>query len=258
MATVIKKAARVLPIKIKDMKLCDLHTHILPGVDDGAPTMEYALQMLRNAVASDVELLAVTPHYNIPSDSGEHLYQSLQDSFLQFQQAAKDISLRLVPGAEILADEYLPQRLRQGSVPTINDSRYLLTEFPANTVAEDFAPILQGILSCGYIPLIAHPERYTAVCEMPQTVMPWLDMGCHLQLTGGSIMGEYGKYVQRAATTLLQQDLVACVASDAHGLHHRSNFLLDVYDHLTLRYSKRYAQCLMYETPMGICCDYDI
>jgi len=51
---------------------------------------------------------------------------------------------------------------------------------------------------------------------------------------------------------------VACVASDAHGLHHRSNFLMDVYDHLSLRYSKQYAQCLMYETPMGICCDNDI
>ena len=54
------------------------------------------------------------------------------------------------------------------------------------------------------------------------------------------------------------RDLVACVASDAHGLHHRSNFLLDAYDHLRLRYSKHYAQCLMYENPMGICCNNDI
>jgi protein-tyrosine phosphatase len=134
----------------------------------------------------------------------------------------------------------------------------LLTEFPVDASPDFFQDTLQNILALGYIPLVAHPERYRAVCQMPQIAVPWLDMGCHLQLTGGSIMGEYGRTVQRTAAYLLQQDLVACVASDAHGLHHRSNFLMDVYDHLSLRYSKHYAECLMYETPMGICCDNDI
>ena len=240
------------------MKLCDLHTHVLPGVDDGASEMEYALQMLRNAAASDVELLAVTPHCNRPYEKGNYLDDSLLDRFLQLQQAAEDIPVRLVLGAEVLADQLLPQLLRQKKIPTINGSRYLLTEFPADASPDFFQDTLQSILALGYIPLIAHPERYLAVCQMPQIVGPWLDMGCHLQLTGGSIMGEYGKTVQRTAVFLLQQDLVACVASDAHGLHHRSNFLMGVYDHLSLRYSKHYAGCLMYENPMGICCDNDI
>lgn len=240
------------------MKLCDLHTHLLPGMDDGAPTMEYALQMLRNAAASDVELLAVTPHCNRPCEMHNYLDDSLLDRFLQLQQAAKDIPVRLVLGSEALVDELLPQLLRQKKIPTINGSRYLLTEFPADATPGFFQNMLQSILEIGYIPLVAHPERYISVCQMPQIVVPWLDMGCHLQLTGGSILGEYGKTVQRTAVYLLQQDLVACVASDAHGLHHRSNFLLDVYDHLSLRYSKHYAGCLMYENPMGICCDNDI
>ena len=240
------------------MKLCDLHTHLLPGVDDGAPNMEYALQMLRNAAASDVELLAVTPHCNRSSEMRNYLDDSLMDRFLQLQQEAKDIPVRLVLGAEVLADEHLPQLLRQKKVPTINGSRYLLTEFPVDASPDFFQDMLQSILTLGYVPLVAHPERYVSVCQKPQIVVPWLDMGCHLQLTGGSIMGEYGKTVQRTAVYLLQQDFVACVASDAHGLHHRSNFLMDVYDHLSLRYSKQYAQCLMYETPMGICCDNDI
>ena len=240
------------------MKLCDLHTHLLPGVDDGAATIEYALQMLRNAAASDVELLAVTPHCNRPDEKPNYLDDSLLDRFLRFQQAAKEIPVRLVLGAEVLVDEELPQLLRQKKIPTINNSRYLLTEFPVNACPDFFRDALQSILALGYIPLIAHPERYLAVCETPQIVVPWLDMGCHLQLTGGSILGEYGKTVQQTATFLLQQDLVACVASDAHGLHHRSNFLLDVYDYLSLRYSKHYARCLMYETPMAICCDNEI
>ena len=240
------------------MKLCDLHTHLLPGMDDGAPTMEYALQMLRNAAASDVELLAVTPHCNRPYEKHNYLDDGLLDRFLQLQQAARDIPVRLVLGSEVLADALLPQLLRQEKIPTINGSRYLLTEFPVDATPDFFQDMLQSILALGYIPLVAHPERYLSVCQMPQIVVPWLDMGCHLQLTGGSIIGEYGNTVRRTAAFLLQQDLVACVASDAHGLHHRNNFLLDVYDHLRLRYSKHYAQCLMYENPMGICCDNDI
>lgn len=240
------------------MKLCDLHTHILPHVDDGAPTTEYALQMLRNAVASDVKLLAVTPHCNGPYSQEVSPARALQRQFLHLQQAAADIPVQLVLGAEALADAYLLPQLQAGTIPTINGSRYLLTEFPFDTKSKDITAMLQKILALGYIPLIAHPERYIAVCKKPQNVMPWLDMGCHLQLTGGSILGTYGKTVQKAAATLLQHDLVACIASDAHGIHRRSNYLLDVYDHLTVQYSKQYAQCLMYETPMGICHNNDL
>ena len=233
------------------MKICDLHTHVLPASDDGAPTMEYALRMLQNAAASDVAVLAVTPHCN--DFYGNRTSAALQDSFSQLQQAAKDIPLELVLGGEAMAEESLPRLLQQGSIPTINGSRYLLTEFPMDTKASAFLPMLQQILDLGYVPLIAHPERYMAVCNAPQLVFPWLELGCHLQLTGGSILGDYGKTVRQAATYLLQRDLVACVASDAHGVHHRSNFLLDVYDHLAVHYSKQYAQCLLWETPMAIC-----
>ncbi|MBO5868490.1 MAG: hypothetical protein J6Q54_06255, partial [Oscillospiraceae bacterium] len=238
-----------------NMKLCDLHTHILPGVDDGAPDMEYALQMLDNAVASDVELLAVTPHCNKAYEKDNYLDSELRERFLQLQQAAQEIPVKLVLGAEVQVDAALPRLLEQGKLATINGSRYLLMEFPPDTQPETYEVMLQSVRNMGYIPLIAHPERYFAVQQMPRLVEDWLDMGCHIQLTGGSVLGEYGKTVQRTASALLQQNLVACIASDAHGLHHRSNFLLEVYDHLSLRYSKHYAQCLMYENPMGICYD---
>ena len=234
------------------MKLCDLHTHLLPGVDDGATSMEYALQMLRNAAASDVALLAVTPHCNRPYEKHNYLDGSLRERFLQLQQAAKDIPVDLVLGGEALVDEQLPQLLRQKKIPTINGSRYLLTEFPVDATPGFFQDMLQSILELGYIPLIAHPERYLSVCQMPQIVVPWLDMGCHVQLTGDSIMGAYGKTVQQTATTLLKQGLVACIASDAHGRSRRSNYLLDVYDHLQVHYDKYYAGCLLYENPTAI------
>lgn len=243
---------------MKNMKLCDVHTHVLPGVDDGAPTMEYALQMLQNAVASDVEALVVTPHCNGRYGDGNYLGTNLHERFSELQKAAEDIPLKLFLGAEVLADERLLSLLDEKKLPTINGGRYLLTEFPMDAFSGYIFEVLQGITERGYIPLIAHPERYTSVCRNPQIVMDWLDLGCHLQLTGGSIFGEYGKTVQKTANILLQQDLVACIASDSHGIHRRSNFLLDVCDHLKVRYPKQYAQCLMYENPMRICLNEDI
>lgn len=235
------------------MKICDLHTHVLPGVDDGAPNLDYALQMLENAVASDVAQLVVTPHCNRGYGDGNFRGPGLQKAFAELQQAAETLPIQLMLGAEVLADQQLPQLLQQGKLPTINGSRYLLTEFPPYAENSDMCRMLQTILEQGLVPLVAHPERYNAVCESPQLVMSWLDMGCHLQLSGGSLQGEYGKTVQQTAKILLHNDLVACIASDAHGIHHRSNFLLAVYDHLSVRYSKQYAQCLLYENPMGIC-----
>ena len=236
------------------MTLCDLHTHILPGVDDGAPTMEYALQMLQNAAASDVSVLAITPHCNGPY--GNLLDESLQEGFARLQAAAREIPVQLVLGAEARVDEKLPALLARGKIPTINESRYLLTEFSADTNGEDFIPALQQILQLGYVPLVAHPERYAAVCKDPRAVVSWLDLGCHLQLTGGSVLGEYGKTAQQTATLLLKNDLVACVASDAHSLTHRSNFLMGAFDHISVQYSKQYAKLLFYETPMGICANH--
>jgi protein-tyrosine phosphatase len=240
------------------MKLCDVHTHILPGVDDGAPTMEYALPMLENALASDVEWLAVTPHWRVSAEDSDAMRARLRADFRQLQEAAAAMPIHLVIGAEVRVTDTLMTALPPNGMPTLNDSRYLLTEFAPDTDGATFLPVLEQLMAAGYIPLVAHPERYAAVCRDPRIVQDWLDCGCHLQLTGGSIQGNYGKTIQHAAAFLLQQDFVACVASDAHGLHHRSNFLLDVYDHLSLRYSKHYAQCLMYENPIGICCDNDI
>lgn len=235
------------------MEICDLHTHALPGVDDGAQTMEYALEMLGNAVASDVTALVVTPHCNGRFGDGNFLSPELKSRFLQLKQAAQDIPVQLMLGGEARVNDQLFDNLRLGRIPTLNGSRYVLTEFSSATPAEAFIPALQGILSLGYVPLVAHPERYSAVVRTPGIVGDWLDLGCHLQLTGASITGEYGQAVCKTAAFLLRHDLVACVASDAHGDSWRSNFLLEVYDHLTVRYSRQYARCVMYDTPMAIC-----
>lgn len=235
------------------MKICDLHTHVLPGVDHGAEDMETALKMLDNAVASDVEYLALTPHFGVSGLPLPLFVSRMQEQFEALQAAAAHLPIRLALGAEVhICPELIRQMADSLQPPTINGSRYLLTEFPVHTREEEFLQMLEFLCNRDYIPLVAHPERYHAVIQQPGIVEPWLDMGCHLQLTGGSVLGHYGRGVQRAADALLDSDFVACVASDAHGVHERTNYLMEVYDHLSVHFSRQYAHCLMYANPLRI------
>lgn len=235
------------------MNFYDLHTHILPGVDDGAQDLMQAQNMLLNAAASDVSTVVVTPHCGIIGPNSNLLTPELKSRFTALQEAAADIPVKLLLGAEVrITDQTIPL-LQEGLLPTINGSRYLLTEFPADFPEMLFPRVLEQLLSNGVVPLVAHPERYEAICKNPMAVAQWVNMGCHIQLTGGSITGKFGSVVRRACETLLDRGLVCCVASDAHDLYRRSNFLADVYDHLSTYYSKQCANILMTENPRAIC-----
>ena len=231
------------------MKICDIHSHVLFGVDDGAQTLEQSLEMLKNAVASDVQTLVATPHV-LGGQTGD-----IRGAFLKLKDAAADIPMELLLGGEVRVTDGFSALLRQKTAPTINGGRYLLTEFSSDSPSGAFMPVLKDVLAQGYVPLVAHPERYRAVAENSRMVENWLNIGCHLQLTGGSIRGDYGKTAQKTAQQLLRADYVACIASDAHDLHRRSNFLMDIYDHLAVQYAPGYARCLLYTNPMAICHD---
>lgn len=230
------------------MKICDIHTHVLPGVDDGAQTMEQALQMLKNAAASDVSYLVATPHCNRPGQPR----LDFAPIFDRLLAESGNIPVKLALGAEVHVTKDLPQLLKKKAFPTIGGGHYLLTEFPFDWAPRAFMPMLESICDLGYLPVIAHPERYHALMERPELVYPWLELGCHVQLTAGSIVGKYGTKPQKCAAYLLKNGLACCVASDAHGLQSRSNNLLEVESYLSLYYSRQCAQALLWENPMTI------
>ncbi len=234
------------------MKICDLHTHILPQVDDGARNMQDALEMLSNATASDVHSIILTPHCNRPLMADNFYTKELLNVFEELKEKSAHLPLKIALGCEFHVTNNIKDILRQKKIMTLNNSRYLLTEFPVNADSSYFKDKLQEIREYGYIPLIAHPERYDAVIKQPYIVEDWLENGCHIQLTGASIVGRYGKTIQKTAQILLKNDYVCCVASDAHGTVNRNNNLLDVYSFLSLYYSKQYAKMLLWDNPDAI------
>lgn len=233
----------------KNMNICDIHTHVLPGVDDGAQSLSQALEMLENAAASDVTHLLATPHCNrLPG--ADTVPVPLQ--FETLRRAAEHIPVTLGLGAEVHVTPQLPKLLQEQAFPTLNGSRYLLTEFPLNYEAEQFLPMLEHILRLGYVPVVAHPERCDAVIRNPAAVAQWLEQGCHVQLTGAGILGKQGEPVRRTCEYLLKNGLVCCVASDAHNTRGRDNNLLEVQAYLSLYYSRPCAEALLMKNPMKL------
>lgn len=235
------------------MKICDIHTHILPYVDDGAKDIQTAVEMLSNAIASDVELAVLTPHCNRPMMEGNFWSKKIEDSYTRLCETSSHLPIKIVLGSELFVTDDVRDVLKNNKVLTLNNSRYLLAEFPNFCDRKFFVDKLNDIKEMGYIPLVAHPERYEEVISQPGIVEEWLEMGCHIQLTGGSVVGRYGEKIQKTAQTLLKKDFVCCVASDAHGTVRRNNNLLDVYSFLSLYYSKQYAKVLLYDNPLAIC-----
>lgn len=239
------------------MGMIDIHTHILPGVDDGSPRTAESLEMLRLAAASGVETIIATPHSNLPGVYANYNGEWLQASFDRLIRRAEEeeIPVRILRGMEVYATEDLPELLEAGRVLTLNDSRYVLMEFDFHEQANWCTRMLESVLEAGYTPIVAHPERYYAVWQEPWCVYPWLEMGAHVQLTRGSILGKFGREAKRAADYLLQHNLVACIASDAHGSRNRIPEMDDILRYITAKYSPEYADMLLTENPAKICAD---
>lgn len=235
--------------------MIDLHAHILPGIDDGSQSLEMSLEMARIAVAAGVKRMAATPHCNLPDNgrpnyAGPELTRRLE-ALRQALQAA-DIPLELCAGAEVFATTELPRLLREGRLPTLNGSRYLLVEFSFEEDVDFVGFTLEMLLEEGYRPLVAHPERYGFIIRDPELAFQLNEMGCCLQVNRGSLTGRFGQRVERTAWALVEHQLAACVASDCHRSQFRTPHLADVRELLAEEFGPGCPGLLLEENPRRI------
>lgn len=240
--------------------MVDLHAHILMGVDDGSQSMEESLQMAHMAADSGVRAVVMTPHCNIPdifdnydSDSLRLRFQKLRDAV-----AAAGIPLELYPGMEVFGRENLAELMRNGQLIPINDGRYLLVEFEFGEEPDWMTFLLEEILQEGYTPLVAHPERYDCIQAEPNLAYHWVRMGCALQANKGSVLGRFGRRVQRTVMPLLEHELVACVASDAHHADFRTPDMGELAGYLERTFGIECVQLLLEDNPERILDSQDV
>ena len=198
------------------MSYVDLHCHILPGLDDGAATMEETLRHARRMQAEGVRDVACTPHVKRRHFPGIHLSE-LAQAREEAQRAidAEGLGVRLHPGGELAHEDALvlsPQQLRyiaQGPA----GARWLLLECPFAGMDDEFLAAAQRLSELGYGLLLAHPERADGGHELLQ---PLLEAGALLQVNVCSLLGNHGLHVQELAADFVRRGLAYCLASDGH------------------------------------------
>lgn len=228
--------------------MIDLHSHILPDVDDGARSLEEALVMARMAADSGVTAMAATPHCAVDRRREVH------DAWKLLRQALEDyeIPLKLYRGMEIFGTPETAELLAAGKLFTLNGSRYPLIEFDFRSGGEEATWVLHSVREAGFRPVVAHPERYDCVRRDPGLINHWHSMGCLLQINRGSLLGRFGGRVQDVAGALVERGFAAVVASDGHSPRMRTPWMEDVQQLLTAEYSPEFAKTLLQDNPARI------
>lgn len=210
--------------------MIDLHSHILPGVDDGAQTLEDSLEMARKAISQGITHLMCTPHhnngkYNNPADK---IIQEVAN--LQGELDKRGLDLTLLEGQEVRLTEFLLTAIQRDEILfTDLDNTYLLIEFPTNEVPIYAEQVFYQLLNRGQVPVIVHPERNAVFREEPNRLVSFLEMGTLTQLTAPSIVGIFGSDIQQTARQMLEHNMLYMVASDAHNLRHRTFLMKEAY-----------------------------
>jgi protein-tyrosine phosphatase len=195
----------------------DLHSHIIPGVDDGVRSLDEARRLARLAAGEGVQAIAATPHvrsdFPTTAEQMERGVAELREDFV-----AAEIPLRVLHGGEVALERLAdlePDELRRFTIA--QTGRYLLLETPYLGSPLALAPAVKSLRQAQITPLVAHPERNDDVQRRPELVQTLVDLGAVVQVTAASLDGRFGRATRRAARTLLARRLVHVLASDAHG-----------------------------------------
>lgn len=236
------------------MSFHDLHCHILPCLDDGAFSPEQSLEMAMLAAANNTGGLVCTPHF---SPATPYSRQELIACYREFYTAvhAGDIPLRLALGQEIFLDHTflrIAAMLETGELLTLNRSVYPLVEVAPDIPAEIAFRMLGTLRSCGFLPILAHPERYAFVCEDPEVLLVLRASGILLQINKDSLFGYFGFPAEQTAHYMLSRRLADFVSSDAHSPHIRNPILLDIHEVIGEQYSPEYADILLKHNPLCV------
>lgn len=231
--------------------MIDIHTHILPNMDDGAGTMEEAVKMAQMAYDSGVRSIFATPHSNVEELCRPGYLRRFQNVFHAFEEELdrRGILVRIFPGMEVYGTEEIPELLHNKKLISLNGSKYLLLEFGFRKDTARMEYLIEEITGEGFVPIIAHPERYPYVQQHPSMVYRWLEQGCALQVNKGSLFGSFGPGAAKTALYLLERRLAAFVASDAHGTTLRTPDLRAAYGFICSKFSEEYARVLLEENP---------
>ncbi len=227
--------------------LCDLHCHILAGVDDGAPDDEHMLDLITYEYECGVRHLCFTPHYNpaLFEPKPEKIAESFETAKKFCAESFPDMTLYL--GNEVFMRPDTVERLRDRSCKPLGDSRVVLTEFHPTTTYSDMRMYVVKLISAGKLPLLAHIERYDKLND-PQDIMELKSLGVKFQINTEAFESPKKKLIAR----LVEEGLIDAVADDRHSRHRGEPNLAETYEYVAKRFGNHAAEALFIRRPLNI------
>lgn len=201
--------------------MVDMHSHVLPGIDDGAQNPQESIVLIKTMMALGIKKIIATPHIMIDYYRNEPDNINAALETLKAELKAQNIDIEVQAAAEHYFDETFEKRISERRVMTMGDN-YVLFELSFINQPPNVIPVIQKMKDMGYKPILAHPERYAYMgIEQMQTIKSW---GCDLQLNTISLTGYYGKHVQKKAEEMVDAHLVDFISSDMHHPRHAAAF----------------------------------
>jgi len=241
--------------------MIDIHCHLLPGVDDGPPTLEAALALAQALVDDGITEVVMTPH--VFPGRFENQRDSIEDEHLRFQATLRTagIDLRLHWAGEVRLTPEVLDLLARGQLPFLGEVggfRTLLLEMPDGQVPLGALNFVRHLLKVQVRPVIVHPERNRGVMENLERLQPLVEEGCFIQVTAGSLVGQFGGRVQAVAAELMERGWVHAVASDAHNITGRRPRMLDARQWITQHHGAAVARELTLMGPASLRANNDL
>jgi protein-tyrosine phosphatase len=232
--------------------LVDIHSHILPGIDDGAQSLDESLAMLEVAAANGTTDIVATPHAN----SSYAYDEETVDKLIGELSSQASASIKIHRGCDFhLNFDNLSSALKHPGRFTVNGGRYLMVELPDLASLPVMRTVVDRLLDARIVPIITHPERNSPLCSNLPELQTWVRDGCLLQVTALSFSGRFGQTAQRTTETLMNSAMVHFVASDAHDCVDRSPNLAPAYQHVTQHWGRETADALFIDHPMAVVMD---
>lgn len=237
-----KKAKVSLP------EIIDIHSHILPGIDDGSRSHDMTMHMLEIAKAEGITTIVATPHH-MPG-KGYTSPEQIQDMVAQLQIEADnaDMGIKILPGNELFYREDLLDLLEEGRIMGMNGTDYVLVEFDVMAERPYIRNAMRNILGLGYKPILAHAERYPAIFgKNYETIRILRKLGVLIQVNAASVTGAVGKDIQNHIRKLLKEELVDLVGTDAHTDRNRAPKVQECIGTLEKWCEPEYVEALMWK-----------
>lgn len=238
------------------MKIIDLHTHLLPNVDDGSDSLDKTIEHLQLISDLGVEKLFLTPHYMLGELANNKENITRQFEILKQEASKFMIKTELVLGAEVYCDNSLLKQVKEENL-TLGNSNYVLFETSLNDISDNSKHFIHELQMSKFRPILAHPERYSYVHAHPNIVKEFMNRDVLIQVNASSLLGYHGKKVKDIAWRLVYRGYVHFVASDDH-CRHSDYILKKAFYKVADKVDEKTAQLLFYDNPLRVCNNEDI